>query len=917
MSKKVAHVIPHTHWDREWYMPYEKHHARLIALMDTLLDTLERDDQFRSFHLDGQTIILEDYLQVRPENRERLTELIRQGKIAIGPWYVLQDEFLTSSEANVRNLLIGHKDAQAYGPVAKIGYFPDSFGNMGQAPQLLRQAGIGNAVFGRGVKPTGFNNSVADSAAYESPFSEMVWRAPDGSEVLGILFANWYHNGMEIPVGDEEARAYWPERFANVERFASTPQLLFMNGCDHQPVQTDLTAALDTARRLYPDYEFRISTFSEYVAAVEQSIDKPLTVVEGELRSQRTDGWGTLVNTASARVYVKQANVKGQALLEKIAEPSAAFSALLGREYPRPLLDYAWKTLMQNHPHDSICGCSVDEVHAEMMTRFAKSRHVAEALAQESGRFLAGRTDTSAFAGRSAVPFVVMNYAGRERSGAAVVELEIAKEPLGYDRSAEIYEELERLDIVGGVIVDERLQPVAADIEDLGVKFGYALPDDRFRQPYMARRIKVTLKAEQVPGMGHRAYAWLPASEGMRLPAAIPPADELGNEYFSIVVQSNGSLTLMDKETGAVYENLCVYENVGDIGNEYVFKQDGDNRILTTRDLTAETRIVSATAVATIVEIVHRWEIPAEADASLQSERAKIVPVSRRVAGRSERTVPLVIVTRVTIEQGSRALKITASFDNQAKDHRLRALLPSGIASDIHYVDSVFEIAERPNEPAAEWINPSNAQHQQAFVALDVEACGLAVANIGLNEYEILGDDRRTIAVTLLRAVGELGDWGVFPTPEAQCQGSQSVEFAIIPYGGRNDRCEAAAEAYAFQTPWTAEQTEVHAGDLPPVHGWLDWSGEQLALSAVKGGELPGQYVVRWYNLSGSATELVLRPDSGRPLLGDNGKSPTGWCFSNILEQPLHELEADSDGVVRLPVKPREIVTLLWSPPVV
>lgn len=274
MKKPVAHIVSHTHWDREWYMPYERHHVRLIELMDVLLDTLERDPEYRSFHLDGQTIILDDYLEVRPENRERLTRFIREGRIAIGPWYVLQDEFLTSGEANVRNLLVGHREASRYGPVAKIGYFPDSFGNMGQAPQLMRQAGIANAIFGRGVKPTGFNNSVSESAAYESPFSEMIWRSPDGSEVLGILFANWYNNGMEIPVDPEAARAYWDSKLADAERFASTPQLLFMNGCDHQPVQSDLPAALRTARNLYPGYEFVHSDLATYVAAVERASDR-------------------------------------------------------------------------------------------------------------------------------------------------------------------------------------------------------------------------------------------------------------------------------------------------------------------------------------------------------------------------------------------------------------------------------------------------------------------------------------------------------------------------------------------------------------------------------------------------------------------------------------------------------------------
>jgi len=147
-QSRKAHIISHTHWDREWYLPYEKHHVRLIELMDSLLETMEKDSEYRSFFLDGQTIIIEDYLQVRPEKKEQLEKLITDGRIIIGPWYILQDAYLTSSEANVRNMQIGHQDAKRYGTVAKIGYFPDTFGLTGQIPQLMLQSGIDNAFSG-------------------------------------------------------------------------------------------------------------------------------------------------------------------------------------------------------------------------------------------------------------------------------------------------------------------------------------------------------------------------------------------------------------------------------------------------------------------------------------------------------------------------------------------------------------------------------------------------------------------------------------------------------------------------------------------------------------------------------------------------------------------------------------------------
>lgn len=243
---------------------------------------------------------------------------------------MLQDEFLTSGEANLRNLLIGHMDARPFELISKTGYFPDSFGNMGQAPRILQQAGITNAIFGRGVKPTGFNNGVSENDTYESPYSEMIWRSPDGSEVLGVLFANWYCNGMEVPADPAAAKAYWDKNLADAGKFASTPHLLFMNCCDHQPIQTDLSEAIRTASSLYPDVEFVHSNFDDFLKALEGSLPGDLVTVEGELRSQHTDGWGTLVNTASSRVYLKQLNQSGQTLLEKVAEPLAAFAALAG-----------------------------------------------------------------------------------------------------------------------------------------------------------------------------------------------------------------------------------------------------------------------------------------------------------------------------------------------------------------------------------------------------------------------------------------------------------------------------------------------------------------------------------------------------------------------------------------------------------
>ncbi|AIQ31239.1 alpha-mannosidase [Paenibacillus sp. FSL P4-0081] len=939
-KQQTAHIISHTHWDREWYLPYERHHLRLIRLVDSLLDTLEQNPGFRSFFFDGQTIIIEDYLQVRPENRERLERHIREGRIYIGPWYILQDAFLTSPEANVRNLQIGHQDAGVYGEVSKIGYFPDTFGLTGQIPQLMVQAGITNAFFGRGVKPTGFNNTVSGDG-YESSFSELVWEGPDGSKVLGILFANWYSNGNEIPAEAEEAKTFWERKLADARQYAATDQLLFMNGCDHQPLQTDLPEAIRTAEQLYPEISFVHSNFADYIKAVQHSLaGRSLSTVKGELRSQRTDGWGTLVNTASARVYLKQLNQRGQALLEKVAEPLAVIARLHGGEYPQHLLTYAWKTLLQNHPHDSICGCSVDEVHREMVTRFDKSRHTAEGIMADSMQAITGAVDTSGFArfGEAAIPLVVMNTSGWSRTGTVSVELDAARL---YLREGHTLEETARrmkaVDLGGRVLVDELGNEVPCTIQDLGLSFGYDLPDDRFRQPYSCRKVQLIFEAADVPALGLRTYAWVrplagaaagQSGQGIAGSAAAGGAATNGtepragagasvslvhggrileNESLRVEIMADGSFTLEHKPSGKVYRDLGVYENTGDIGNEYMYRQPAGEVPLTTRGLTADIRIIEDAPYRASIEIVHEWEIPASADAVLEEEQRALVYYPERQAQRSADKVLLKLRTVLRLERSGKGLEVKSYIHNTAKDHRLRMLFPADLAAASHRVDSMFELAERPNEPAPEWLNPSNAQHQQSFVDVAEEHAGLTVANLGLHEYEILRDGRNTIAITLLRCVGEMGDWGWFPTPEAQCQGEHTAELLLIPHSGDAVAFGAAAAAYQFQIPWTCAQAEVHTGTIPAVYSAVRWSGTAAAFSSLKMNEESGDLLLRWFNMTGQPCEMKLETDL----------PATGFYTSNVLEAKVADIAAETGrleqggaNTLRLQLDGHEILTV-------
>ncbi|TDQ34112.1 alpha-mannosidase [Aureibacillus halotolerans] len=892
--KKTAHLISHTHWDREWYMPYEYHHMRLIDVMDSLLETLDKGKGYESFHLDGQTIMLEDYFQVRPEKREHVTQYINAGRIHIGPWYILQDEFLTSSEANLRNLQIGHQDANAYGKISKLGYFPDSFGNMGQAPQILKQAGIDTAAFGRGVKPTGFNNTVSDGN-FESPYSEMMWEAPDGSQVLGILFANWYSNGNEVPTSEEEAKVYWEEKLKSAERFASTSHLLYMNGCDHQPIQTDLPEAIETANALLPDLDVVHSDFDRYIEAMKAELPDDLTTIKGELRSQQTDGWYTLVNTASARVYLKQMNQHAQTLLEKSAEPFAVMASSVGYDYPQHKFTYAWKTLMQNHPHDSICGCSVDEVHREMVTRFDKATHVAETIVQESLSALASHTDTSSFNSFDhSLPFIVANGSGDEASGIVTVKLEAATWPFANGGPGKSVNEMKAYTLPTFSLVDSEGNTVEATIIDLGAHFDYDLPTDRFRQPYIARHVEVTFEAEAVPAFGTKAFSLVAAEKTEASKATLLSASNtLENDYVRGVVEEDGSLTLTDKVTGNVYKDLGVYENSGDLGNEYIYKQPEGETPLTTKGVQASVSVVEDTPYRAVIEAVHAFEIPVKANETLDVEIQELVEFRHRKAQRVEDKVTLAIHTQYILEKNGKGVRIRSSFDNTAQDHRLRMLFPTDIETDEHFADSIFEVAKRSNVPEKEWENPSNCQHQQAFCAVLKEERGLTVANKGLNEYEILQDGRNTLAVTLIRSVRELGDWGVFLTPEAQCQGAHSTDIMVIPHTEATATAAYGA-AYQFQSSlFTAQIRTTVSATLPAVTSPLSWEGHGLLPTSLKQAE-NGDWMVRWYNPTSEQITLTTSVE-GRALY-----------VSNVLEERTEETNKERLSKV---VKPYEIVT--------
>ena len=910
MMKTTVHIISHSHWDREWYQSFESHRMKLIELVDNILDKAENDPEFGGFFLDGQVIAIDDYLEIRPEKRAQVEKCIREGKLQTGPWYILQDEFLTSGEACVRNLQVGMQEAEQYGAVGNVGYFPDAFGNAGQMPQVLKQAGMDAVVFGRGVKPIGPNNEVT-GGQYESTYSEMMWASPDGTKLPGILFANWYNNGVEIPVDEAEAKVYWDKKLADARKFAATHQLLMMNGCDHQPLQKNITEAIRVARKLYPDVEFIHSDFKTYVEAMEKEISENFSTVKGELTSQETDGRWTLANTASSWIGLKVDNRAGETALERKAEPAAAMADVMGKAYPEDQMIYSWKKLMQNHPHDSICGCSVDEVNEEMKTRFAKSRQVADAIYDESVEYLTNKVNTAALPGDGEkIPFVVWNTSGETKSQVVEKELHLFRD---YNLFVwDGYEAAEKVELPAMVLRDADGNVVPAKIADAGVAFGYDLPDDRFRQPYMAKKVLVTFEAE-VPALGYRTYYLETAEQAQDVDVVSADENVLENDAVKVVVNTDGSYNLLDKKAGRMYENLGFYEDTGDMGNEYIYIQDSGKQVVSTKGMKAEISCVERNAFRTVVEICHKMMVPSGMGEELQRQREMCIDPYTRVANRSSELVEMDVKTVLTLEKSAKGLRVATTICNQAKDHRVRVILPTGLDASMHMADSAFEVVRRNNRHNDTWTNPCGCERQQCFVAMEDVKGGLLVANRGLYEYEILEDQGNAVAVTLLRCVAEMGDWGYFPTPKAQQIGTFCLEFEVVPFAA-GETGDAFREGYAFQEDLTVEQAgleraflrkpgqvkpELVEGELPLEMNFLAFEGDGIHMTAFKKGQKKDDLFVRFVNNMEHEEVLSFKKEDWMKEV----------YRSNVIEEKGDLMIPDKDGVYHVALREFEIAT--------
>ena len=932
----TVYVIAHTHWDREWYAPFQYFRVRLVRLMDKLLDLLERDPDFVHFNLDGQTSLLQDYLEIRPEKRDPLKHFVSAGRLGVGPWFILPDEFLVSGESLVRNLLLGHCIATDFGHVQKVGYIPDTFGHISQLPQILRGFGISTAMHFRGLDETGLR-------------SELWWESPDDSRVLlrhlptyaGYTNAAILSSDLQAAVGDLQSLA------REEARRATTSVLLAMNGVDHMEAREDLPLLLQAANARIEGVSFVQASLEEYFAALEAAVDPDaLQVVRGELRdTNRTPNrrvMRVLPNVLSSRIYNKMQNERAQTLLERWAEPWSALMWTLGEEYPSSFLWKAWEWLLKNHPHDSIGGCSVDAVHAQMETRFAWATEIAELVTAERFHLLANQIDLSALA-KDEVALVLFNGLAWDWDGVATVNLDlpvsflnrwaVARAPQPPD---EITPEMDFLEIYrwrphiewGGnppILPDPsfrglHLRPLGSDdeiplqIEPLsratvshplgsGLAFGSVV------------RAQVSFHAH-VPAYGYAVYGARPDPKPNKFArgssAEACPHNVLENAHLQVKIAPNGTLTVTDKATGQVYTDLGYLEDGGDSGDGYNYSYPAEDRVYNTLGLPHSIiRLADGPAVQRY-RLDYDWSLPVGLDDARQLHRRR----------RRETTVNCPLSVTLSLAEDSPRLDMEIVFDNHARDHRLRVLFPTDVPVEVSHSDAQFDVVEHPvcpePVPPDAWEEDAPVTFpQQSWVDVSDGSRGLCIINRGLPEYQVLDTPRREIAITLLRAVGYLAagaemqtaNNGAGPrvlTPEAQIQRKLTFRLSVLPHSGAWYTDEVWRQAHARNAPprtITIERKPWLQGIRPAAGSLLRVEGHNAVLSTVKRAEREEALIVRLYNSSAKATQArVTLP-----------YKPTAAWRVGLDEQTPDDLEPlpiEPDGRVRVDLGPKKIVTL-------
>jgi mannosylglycerate hydrolase len=881
---QTVHLVPHTHWDREWYFTAAQSKALLLETLAAVLDELE-SGSLPCFVLDGQTSLLEDYLGFAPEDRDRIASLVAAGRLRIGPWYTQTDQCVVGGESIVRNLLYGIRDARAFGGHMAVGYVPDSFGQTAQLPQILAGFGISRCVFGRGL--------------WEgvSARSEFEWAAADGSRVTTAVLLGGYAGVKGMPEGDDMPQ----RRLAQIDghaqfmrRFNTTDHTLVMAGNDQQPWDPRLPAVLEAANQRQQAVRYRLGDLESFFEVLDR--DASLATVRGEMLAGK---YGRIHRGIySTRYDIKKANADAENLIARHLEPVLCIGWALGMRYPHGLLEKAWKQLFKSQAHDSIGCCNSDEVNRVVLQRLQAAQQTCRQALELRMRQIAQQIRP----GRDGEKLVVFNTLPAVRS--TLVEAVLVA-------TSEHAEDLRLRDEHGRACAFQSLGAEAVPLSQLVQDLEAALEPGESGDPLLYRH-RLLVDAGELPALGYKTL-YLQTGPGAKpcRAEAVDGAAAIGNEHLRVTVGADGTLALAELAGGRTLDGLLELVDGGDDGDSYDFSPPREDWRISTRGQRPRIQVKQG---------------PLRSTMTLDYELVLPADLAARASGAAEVTMPVRV--KLGLDRGSDRLDVAVELDNTVRDHRLQAVFRTGLGPDVSYADQPFGMLERPSRPpelrewrTAKWTSkPVPLYPMQACVALADGTHSLALLTDGIREYEIDEAEPGTVALTLFRSVGRMGkpDLEYRPgrlsgmplaTADAQLQGPLAFRFAIRLFAGRPQQAAGDAARYlaaplAFHLG-RHHKFSINRGprDLPPDFSLAALHGP-LVVAAVKKAEDRDACLVRAFNpdaqaVSGARLEAVAVPPDDAVVRA-----------VNLNEEPLGTAVLDG-GRWAGPIAPQQIVTFM------
>lgn len=866
-----VHIVPHMHWDREWYFSTEESRILLVNNMEEIMSMLENNPDYPYYVLDGQTSILEDYFAVKPENKERVKKLVQEGKLIIGPWYTQTDEMVVGGESIVRNLLYGIKDCEEYGNHMKIGYLPDSFGQSSQMPQILNGFDIKYSIFWRGT-----------SERHGTDKTEFYWESDEGSKVLVQLFPLGYAIGKYLPEDEQQLQERIDKYFKVLDHGATSENIILPNGHDQMPIQKNIFTIIDKLKKLYPDREFFLSKYENIFNELEKN--QTLPTLQGEF----IDGKYARIHRSifSTRMDIKAANARIENKITNILEPLASIAYSLGFEYHHGLIELIWKEIMKNHAHDSIGCCCSDKVHQEIYNRFFLAEEKVDQLINFYKRKIVDSMDTELNYDRLSA-FNLLPYDREEVITTTVITKLKTFKLIDEDSNQMEFEVLDS-EIMDPGLIDRQI-----------VHYGNYDPFIKYT---------VQLK-DSIPSLGYKTYFIVEHNEEMK--NSIVSKEQVETDFYKITVNPNGTLNIFDKQLNQMFKDVLLLENGGDDGDEYDFSPLRNETLIYSDKVKANVEIKQSQYAATI-DIHYTLEIPEDLNKRKEQVMDGFVDIH----------------VMLTIPNHKQIIEVKFEIDNHAKDHRLRALIPTGISSAFSVSDNQFGFIKRDVYDSAmdvweqeDWDErPDSIYPMLSFVGLTNEEYGVSVLTNSTREYEIIGNEYDTMAITLFRSVGVLGKEELLrrpgrpsgiklPTPDSQMLGKLTLEFAIVTHQQSTLKANVGRITKEYLTPihlynkipFNAMKLNKSDVRTPTRFSFLKELQSESVLSTLKKAEKDDQFVLRFYNPT----------DEEKIAIFELTPSIEQAYTANLNEAYSEDLKIE-DNRFQLKVKTNQVKTILF-----